>query len=949
MEVTRDQWRRIKSVAAAAWDQPTEARATFLDSACAGDPSLRREVEQLLESTDAAATMYEAPALSGLGVAAAFDAIARAQPAIVGVRIGPYRIERELGRGGMGGVYLGERVDGEFDHRVAIKFVGNVASAAIIERFREERRILATLDHPNIARLLDGGTSSSGIPYVVMDYVDGVPIDEYCIRHNLSVRAKLELFRQVCAAVDYAHQQLVVHRDIKASNILVTPAGVPKLLDFGIAKIVEPREPAAVTAVRALTPESASPEQIRSEPITIAADVYALGVLLYRLLTGRSPYGSTLSDHDLMQAICERTPDPPGIDRDLDLIVLKALRKEPERRYGSVEQLSADVARYLNAEPVLAAPDSASYRMRKFVARHRTSVAIAAIIGVTAAVAAAVATYLALPREGRSISRSEWVQLTNLDSVTQPALSPDGRMLAFIRGSSTFTTNGQVYVKSLSNGETVPLTRDSLPKMGAVFSPGGDHIAYTVTDGGSWDTWMVPVSGGEPRRWLRNASGLTWVSPDRLLFSEIKSAQHMAIITSDESRGDSRDVYVPKEVLWMAHRSYLSPDGRWVLVVEMDEKGTWLPCRLVPLDGSFGGTAVGPPTSRCTGAAWSPDGTWVYLSTNAGDGFHIWRQRFPHGEPEQLTSGPTEEEGLAIAPDGKSLITSVGLLQRSVWVHDASGERQISLEGYAYWPLLSASGRKLCFRVAPTVTTGQAPSQLWVADLSSGRTERLFGAQLVNGYDVSSFHDQVVASIIEADGKSRLWLAWLDGREPAKRIPGAEGDNPRFGRNRDIFFRADDGVAMSLFRIQLDGTARERITRPEGTVFGTVSPDGKWISNYGIKGAMVAISTTDGTSVPILAGNSRMRWSPDGTRVYVSVPYGDSSAFGVGRTYVIPLQAGSVLPPVPPGGFRSEADLAAVPGVETLPYGVLALGPSHGVYAFSRTTTARNLYRILLP
>lgn len=378
MSVTREDWHRIKVVAAAAWEQPAAARAPFLDSACAGDPWLRHEVERLLEATDAAAAMYETPAFSGFGVAAALDEIARAPSAMVGSRVGSYRIERELGRGGMGGVYLGERVDGEFDHRVAIKFVGNVASAAIMERFREERRILATLDHPNIARLLDGGSSSSGIPYVVMEYVDGVPIDEYCGCHNLSVAAKLEVFRQVCGAVHHAHQRLVVHRDIKASNILVTPAGVPKLLDFGIAKIVEPRESIAVTAVRALTPESASPEQIRGEPITIATDVYALGVLLYRLLAGRSPYGSPLNDHDLMRAICERVPDRPGIDRDLDLIILKALRKEPERRYGSVEQLSADLARYLKGEPVLAGPDSRSYRAQKFLARHRTSAVLAA-------------------------------------------------------------------------------------------------------------------------------------------------------------------------------------------------------------------------------------------------------------------------------------------------------------------------------------------------------------------------------------------------------------------------------------------------------------------------------------------------------------------------------------------------------------------------------------------
>ena len=394
-------------------------------------------------------------------------------------------------------------------------------------------------------------------------------------------------------------------------------------------------------------------------------------------------------------------------------------------------------------------------------------------------------------------SRSAWVQLTNLDSVTQPALSPDGRMLAFIRGPSTFVSPGQLYVKLLPDGEPVALTNDQLSKMGPVFSPDGNRIVYTVNDGGSWDTWEVPVVRGKARRWLRNASGLTWIGPSDLMFSEVKNGLHMGIVRSSESRADSRNLYLPQHESAMAHRSYLSPDRARALVVEMDDKSVWVSCRLLSIEGGTS-KAVGPPKARCSNAAWSPDGRWMYFSADAGDGFHVWRQRFPDGAPEQLTFGPTEEEGLAIARDGHSLITSSGLTQRSVWFHDGSGDHQISLEGYAYFPLLSADSRRVCFRVTRGIGTGQSPSELWMVELGSGDNRRLFPGQLVTGYDVSR-DDRVVAAVREPDGRTGIWLAWLDGRESPRRVPQADGDNPRFGRNGEILFRALEGNTGVLY------------------------------------------------------------------------------------------------------------------------------------------------------
>ncbi len=381
-----DGWRRIKTCAAAALDLDPSERDAYIAAACDGDAALEAEVRSLVAATIAAEPYLEhPPAGAAVGLVAG------------GGRIGPYRIVNELASGGMGSVYLAERVDGGFEQRVAIKIVrGGFASRFLLERFREERRILASLEHVNIARLLDGGTTETGLPYVVMEYVKGDAIDRFCIERRLPLRGRLEIFQRVCAAVQYAHQHLVIHRDIKAGNILVTADGTPKLLDFGIAKLLDPDsglEHSPHTTFAVMTPESASPEQLAGRPVSVAADVYALGVLLYRMLTGRSPYGATpLQGAELLRAVCEQVPDRPSahapLPPDVDMIVMKALRKEPERRYRSVEQLSDDIQRFLDARPVLASPDSLRYRAGKFVTRHRA--AAVAGVALTIAIAAGV-------------------------------------------------------------------------------------------------------------------------------------------------------------------------------------------------------------------------------------------------------------------------------------------------------------------------------------------------------------------------------------------------------------------------------------------------------------------------------------------------------------------------------------------------------------------------------
>jgi serine/threonine-protein kinase len=382
--------RRIREIFERALQLAPPERPAFLADACGEDDDLRHEVERLLTGHDDLGDLFEPDESRAEPPASEAPAAARV--------IGAYRIVRELGHGGAGTVYLAVRHDDAFKHHVAIKLLNWGADRAeLVRRFRHERQILASLEHPYVAKLLDGGSTPDGAPYLVMEYIDGVPIDVYCERHAASTAERLALFTTICAAVQFAHQNLVVHRDIKPSNILVTADGVPKLLDFGIAKLLDPAAFALtidVTAAdaRPMTPEYASPEQVRGEPITTATDVYALGVLLFRLLTGRRPYSRTATDlASLARAICDEEPARPSTvveptDRlrrqlrgDLDAIVLKALRKEPERRYGSPAQLAEDIERHLATLPVRAGADTTRYRAGKFLRRHRAGVATAAV------------------------------------------------------------------------------------------------------------------------------------------------------------------------------------------------------------------------------------------------------------------------------------------------------------------------------------------------------------------------------------------------------------------------------------------------------------------------------------------------------------------------------------------------------------------------------------------
>ena len=433
MSLSAERWRLIEPILDEALDLEDEERQKFLDTACGNDAELRDDLQRLLA---------DPRSIDGLDVTSLGDYVAAVADSVVSAKrhegrepftraFGPYRLLREIGVGGMGRVYLAERADAEFHQTVAIKVMrhaDNDPLAAV--RFQTERQILATLDHPSIARVFDGGVAEDGNPYLVMEYIDGLPLLDYCRRHRLSLAARLRLFEDVCGAVEFAHRRLIVHRDLKPSNILVTEDGRPKLLDFGIAKLLDPAglgiESQALTRTGMLpmTPEYAAPEQLSGAPVTTATDIYALGVILFELLTGRRPYSlANRSAAEIERIVCRQEPTRPSaaggkssilvetaprrLRGDLDTIVLKALRKEPEHRYGSVGDLKADLERFRTGHPIEARPSTIRYRALKFARRHRLGVAGATLV----AGLLVVFTFLLLGERARTLEEKQHAEL----------------------------------------------------------------------------------------------------------------------------------------------------------------------------------------------------------------------------------------------------------------------------------------------------------------------------------------------------------------------------------------------------------------------------------------------------------------------------------------------------------------------------------------------------------
>lgn len=893
-------------------------------------------------------------------------------PLSVGDKLGPYEILELIGAGGMGVVY--RAWDTKLGRPVAIKVLSQeLADETARRRFQREAQMASSLNHPHILTVYDVG-ELDGRQYLVTEYIDGGTLKDWSKTEPRSWREAVELLVGVADGLAAAHEAGILHRDIKPANILITKSGYAKLADFGLAKLFEHPAPSG-DATRTLTDELThrgvligtitymSPEQASGKMQDARSDVFSFAIVLYQVLAGRRPFEGA-SELEILQSIIHGAPHPlpESIPEPVRRIVEKGLKKDPADRYQSIREMVADLRSLLRQTTETLAPGSAPLRpVRRF-----SGIAIAAVVLVMGVGAFLVFRSL----RPNDPARTQYTQLTNVDSAIDPALSPDGRMLAFVGGLGPgVQSNGapnEIYVKLLPDGDPVQLTHDGVPFKGSPrFSPDGARIAYYTFESSGFNTWVVPVLGGqEPRRFLTNAMGLSWITETgasgapkqpRLLFSYMTGkGVTMAVASSTESRSDQRTVFMEDGI--MNHLSHLSPDGKQLLMNEMEGVGRWQPCRVAPFDGSSKGKKVGPQPSQCADSAWSPDGKWMYFSADTGSGNHIWRQRFPDGTPEQVTFGTTEEEGIAVAPDSRSFVTSIGTYQNKIWIHDSRGDRQVTSDAYSFLPAFSSDGKKLYYVRRTAGGLLHSYGGLWVTDLESGQRQRVLPEFQMWHYDVSRDGTRVVFAAPKETGRPGVWLASLDGRSAPRQLSSKEGLTAFFGAGGDVFYAAYEKDDAFVYRVREDGTDLRRVTQQAVYFLNSISPDGKYVAASvpaGMEetgsGATVLYPVDGGPPSMICICGNRARdapppvsWSPDGKLFYVSMVGGQS-------VYAVPLRPGQLLPPLPPAGIRSPAEAAALPGATAFPVAGAFPSPNPSIYAFPKFTAQRNIFRVPVP
>ena len=910
--MTQERFRQIEDLYHAVREATADKRAAML---AAADPELRHEVESLLVA-GIDGDFIERPAIQNATQLPGDSTVAEVSS---GVILGPYRVESKLGEGGMGQVF--RAVDTRLGRSVAIK----ISHEQFSSRFEREARAISSLNHPNICTLHDIGPN-----YLVMELVEGETLAARIKEGPLPIDMVVCYGGQIASALAEAHAKGIVHRDLKPGNIMVARSGV-KVLDFGLAKSGQDETLTASHMIMG-TPAYMAPEQRHGKPADARSDIYSFGCVLYEMLTGAR-----------VGSVRKQAPSAK-----LERIVSRCLEEDPERRWQSVAELEEGLAEITvtgsRGKLMLHSGDGMRGLSHAWL--------YAGLALALAAIGAGVYFYWSKPSSATVATQAEWTPITDFaDSAVSPALSPDGRMLTFIRGGNTFFGGGQIYVKLLPDGEPVQLTHDTVQKMSPEFSPDGSHIAYTTVPA-LWDTWVVPVLGGEPRLMVANAEGLTWIDAKNLLFSEVRKGIHMVLVTASVNREDSRDIYTPPRERGMAHRSAISPDHKWVLLTEMDNGG-WLPCRLVPFDGSSTGQIVGPANSACTYVAWSPDGAWMYFSSDAIGHFHIWRQRFPSGKPEQMTFGATEEEGIAMASDGRSFITSVGLVESTIMLHDSKGERQLSSASHAVSPRFSPDGTAIFYLVPSHGPSGHQTDlesgELFRVSLETGENQHLLPGIVMGGYAVFPDGKRVVFSAADAEGHSRLWIADIDLRTPPRQFRSTVNeDMPNVDRNGNIYFRAAEGKSNFLYRMKEDGSDRVRaLPYPIIGSYG-LSPDGRWAvvgrsSSANTAGPDVAAVPLDGgTPVTVCHNRCDAVWGNQG-KVLAILLY----VKGTGKTVLFKLGVANGVPSFSPDGVDLTDHPETMKGAKIVD-NLIVPGPNPGQYAFLNETVHRNLYRIPL-
>ena len=900
--MTGERWQEIKRVLDLVGDAAPEDRSRVLAESCGADQELRREAESLLSFEQQAAVLE--------------DAARPASLAGVPERIGPYRIEQLLGAGGMGAVYLAQRDDDQYRKRVAIKVIPSAGDPDLLVRFRAERQIMAGLDHPYIARMLDGGALADGRPYFVMEHIAGQRIDTYVSERTLDTAAVLRLFLKVCSAVQFAHRNLVVHRDLKAGNILVSENGDPHLLDFGIAKVMDPMAHADLeatrTLMRRLTPISASPEQASGARITAASDVYSLGVLLYRLLTGVSAYtGAEDFEADPARVIREYEPPPashaPGVPPklrrilagDLDNIVRKAVEKQPVRRYGSVQEFAADIELYLQGRPVRARRASALYRARKLVGRHRAMVAAALAAGTVAAVAGALLVALSTPRPPRVIHA---VQLTHF-GLADGVVVTDGKKIYFDQRRAG---RAGIVQTPVAGGDLVEMP---IPFRNAELrdiSPDKSELLVNGWDGsdGPRAMWRLSLRGGAPRRVVDLSSGAARWFPDgtKIAFSH----DGLRVINSDGSglhkvaRSAGIDGWSPDGNLIRFTQVNGALGGRSIW--EMRPDGTQLRPFLPELQdpGARWGEGQGP-------GVWTPDGRYFLFREGSEHKITLWAMREltrfwllrrPH--PTQIYAASFDIfpwAPPAVSSDGKRLFVLGENESREMVRYDPALRRfvpvlaGVAADSRGYSP----DGKWIAYTAVPEAC-------IWRAR-PDGSERRQLTFPPVQGFGGTWLPDsrRLAIRILRPGGKpGKIALIPVDGGKPEvlfENEPTAE----------DYATFAPDGHTMGFARNWLDGRGNTtasaaclldfrtgKVSKLPDDIYPPFwSPDARYMATRADSGEVVRFDPLSRRWRPLVKGVrvDRLVWSKDSKFIY----YQDRST-SEGALYRVAVPGGKVEP-----------------------------------------------------
>jgi eukaryotic-like serine/threonine-protein kinase len=838
-----ERWRQIKEILDVSLSLDPAEREEYLTRVCESDRELRVEIDSLIEAHQDAGDLFDTPPM------------AESSDPMLGARLGAYQIVECIGSGGMGSVYRAVRADDLFRKEVAIKIVHRgLDLERVVRQFRRERQITASLNHPNIATLIDGGATPDGLPYFVMEFIHGKPIDTYCEEHGLSVRERLQLFVPVCAAVQFAQERGVVHRDIKPGNILVTSSGVPKLLDFGIAKILNPevfgseRESTA-TLVPAMTPGYASPEQISGGPVTEASDVYSMGVLLYELLVGKRPLTrengqwGVASDEEPVRP--SKAAPGRGISTDLDKVVLMAMRQEPSRRYRSAGFLGDDIRRCLDSLPVRARQDTVLYRASKLVRRRKS-----AILPAAAALALAIAAFVILQVRNRISEAEAQPQITLVTSLpgleSQPYFAPDGKHIVYV-WSGENGENSDIYVQSLEDGSVRRITTDPAIDVSPVWSPDGSRIAWLRTGTRETAVFVSNVNGGIHGKVADVYSvrvealgrNLDWSPDGKFIAAADKSRPEFPfhIVLIGAADGSKREATVPPDGIIGDMSPAFSPDGQWLAFLRAISSG---------VSEVYVAPAKGGPARRLTfdnrsvaSLAWTPDSRSIVFASERRGNSTLWRIPRSGGTPERVPMVGENAADPVFSRAGWKLAYTQFFLDANIWRVDPSGReapvKVISSTQYDSSPQYSPDGGRVAFR-----STRSGSNEIWVSD-ADGRTPvqlTRFGGPLT-GCPRWSPDGMRIAFDTRPEGQADIYVIASNGGVP-KRLTSSTAEDVVPSWSRDgawIYFASNRTGAWQVWRVPSGGGVEEQLTHSGGFA-AFPSPDGKYL--YYAKGRSAA-------------------------------------------------------------------------------------------------------------